>query len=168
MNQVTPGLFARYPDAAALAGADRAELEAQIRPTGFFRNKAKSIQTCCADLVKLHGGEVPRTLEELTALHGVGRKTANVVLGNAFGVPGLTVDTHMTRVNQRLALTRHEDPVKIERDLMVLIPEPEWTLYSHRVIHHGRVCCTARKPNCPECPLLRECPWPAAQLKARK
>jgi endonuclease-3 len=168
VNEVTPVLFARHGTPDKLGAARPEEIEAIIRPTGFYRQKAKSIQSTARELALKHGGAVPKTMDELIALRGVARKTANVVLGNAFGVPGLTVDTHMTRVNQRLALTRHEDPVKIERDLMALIPEPEWTLYSHRVIHHGRVCCTARKPNCPECPLLRECPWPAAQLRGRK
>jgi endonuclease-3 len=168
VNEVTPVLFARYATPEKLGAAPPAEIESIIRPTGFYRQKAKSIQATARELAEKHGGQVPKTMDELIALRGVARKTANVVLGNAFGVPGLTVDTHMTRVNQRLALTRHEDPVKIERDLMALIPEPEWTLYSHRVIHHGRVCCIARKPKCDECPLLRECPWPAAQLKGRK
>ena len=168
VNEVTPVLFARYGTPEKLGAARPEEIESIIRPTGFYRQKAKSIQSTARELVEKHGGAVPKTMDELIALRGVARKTANVVLGNAFGVPGLTVDTHMTRVNQRLALTRHEDPVKIERDLMALIPEPEWTLYSHRVIHHGRVCCIARKPKCDECPLLRECPWPAAQLRGRK
>jgi endonuclease-3 len=165
VNEVTRVLFPRFGTPERLAAADAAELEAIVRPTGFYRQKTKSIQATARELVAKHGGAVPKTMDELTALRGVARKTANVVLGNAYGIPGLTVDTHMTRVNQRLALTRHEDPVKIERDLMALIPEPEWTLYSHRVIHHGRVCCTARKPSCDACPLLRECPWPAAQIR---
>ena len=149
---------ARFGTPEKLGNAAPAEIEAIVRPTGFYRQKAKSIQSAARELVARHGGAVPKTMEELTALRGVARKTANVVLGNAYGVPGLTIDTHMARVNQRLALTRHEDPVKIERDLMALVPEAEWTLYSHRVIHHGRVCCSARKPKCDACPLLRECP----------
>jgi endonuclease-3 len=158
VNQVTPGLFERYPDAAALAGADRGELEDMIRSTGFYRNKAKSIQACCADLVAKYGGEVPRTLEELTALHGVGRKTANVVLGNAFGTPGLVVDTHVSRLSLRLGLTDQTDPVKIEFALMPVIPRDRWTLFSHWLILHGRRICVARKPLCSICPLAVHCP----------
>lgn len=160
VNQVTPELFRRFPDPKALAEADPAELEALIRQTGFFRQKTKALISASQDLVERFGGRVPDTLEELTSLHGVARKTANVVLGNAFGVPGLTVDTHMKRVNRRLGLTTEDDPVKIERELMELIPRSEWTDYSHRVIHHGRVCCEARRPRCETCPLRAECPWP--------
>lgn len=160
VNTVTPALFARFPDARAMSEAKPAELERLIHRTGFYRQKAKSILSASQDLRDRFGGEVPRTLDELVTLRGVGRKTANVVLGNAFGVPGLTVDTHMTRIHRRLGLTRHEDPVKIERDLMKLVPEAEWTLHSHRVIHHGRVCCDARRPRCETCPLQAECPWP--------
>jgi endonuclease-3 len=157
---VTPRLFARFRDARALADAPPAEVERIIQPTGFFRQKTKSIQAAARDIVERFGGRVPGTLEELVTLRGVGRKTANVVLGDAFGVPGLTVDTHMTRVNRRLGLTHSEDAVKIERDLMALVPEEQWTLYSHRVIHHGRVCCEARRPQCERCPLREHCPWP--------
>jgi endonuclease-3 len=160
VNQVTPRLFARFPDPRALANAKPAEVERILQPTGFFRQKTKSIQAAAGDIVERFGGSVPGTLEELVTLRGVGRKTANVVLGDAFGVPGLTVDTHMKRVNRRLGLTQHEDPVKIERDLMALVPREEWTLYSHRVIHHGRVCCEARRPQCERCPLRELCPWP--------
>src|SRR5262245_18014430 len=158
VNMVPPGLFARYPDAAALAGAERAELEVIIRSTGFYRNKAKSIQAACTDIVAKHGGEVPRTLEELVALHGVGRKTANVVLGNAFGVPGLVVDTHVHRLAKRLGLTRESDPVRIEFALMPIIPREKWTLFSHWLILHGRRICIARKPRCSICPLAPHCP----------
>jgi endonuclease-3 len=158
VNRVTPGLFARYPDAAAFAAADRAELEAMIRSTGFFRNKTRSILSCCADLVARHGGEVPRTLEELTALHGVGRKTANVVLGNAFGIPGLVVDTHVTRLSRRLGLTDRSDAVKIEFALMEVVPRDRWTRFSHWLILHGRAVCVARKPRCSICPLAVNCP----------
>jgi endonuclease-3 len=158
VNQVTPALFARYPDAAAFAGAARAELEEMVRPTGFYRNKAKSIQTCCADLVARHGGEVPRTLEELVALPGVGRKTANVVLGNAFGIPGIVVDTHVARLSKRLGLTREGDPVKIEFALMPIVPRERWSLFSHWLILHGRRVCVARKPRCSICPLAPHCP----------
>lgn len=158
VNMVTPGLFARYPDAAALAGADRTELENMIRSTGFYRNKTKSIQACCADLVKKYGGEVPRTLEELVELQGVGRKTANVVLGNAFGIPGLVVDTHVSRVSKRLGLTDETDPVKIEHALMPIVPRERWTVFSHWLILHGRRVCVARKPRCSICPLAVHCP----------
>jgi endonuclease-3 len=167
VNEVTPALFARYPTPEALAAASPADVEAMIRPTGFYRQKARAIQSSARDVAERFGGRVPGTMEELLSLHGVARKTANVVLGNAFGVPGLTVDTHMRRVNTRLGLTTHEDPVKIERDLMALIPEREWTLYSHRVIHHGRVCCIAQRPRCEECPLAADCPWPRARAGVR-
>ncbi len=162
VNQVTPRLFARFPDASSLASARPFEVERIIQPTGFFRQKAKSLQTAARDIVEKFGGAVPRSLEELTTLRGVGRKTANVVLGNAFAVPGLTVDTHMTRVSRRLGLTAHDDPVKIERDLMELVPQSEWTLYSHRVIEHGRTCCGARRPECGRCPLRALCPFPGS------
>ncbi|HKE12404.1 MAG TPA: endonuclease III [Myxococcota bacterium] len=171
VNQVTPRLFARYPDAPALANAPPAEVERIVQPTGFFRQKTKSIQAAARDIVERFGGTVPGTLEALLTLRGVGRKTANVVLGDAFGVPGLTVDTHMARVNRRLGLTRHEDPQKIERDLMELVPREQWTLYSHRVIQHGRVCCHARRPECERCPLRPRCPWPdsrTAQARSAK
>jgi len=158
VNMVTPGLFAKYPDAEALARAPQAELEEVIRSTGFYRNKAKAIRACCADIVSKHRGEVPRTLEELTALHGVGRKTANVVLGNAFGIPGLVVDTHVARLSHRLGLTREKDPVKIEFALMPVIPRERWTLFSHWLILHGRRVCNARKPRCSSCPIAAYCP----------
>jgi endonuclease-3 len=158
VNQVTPALFQRYPDAPAFAGARREDLEAMIRPTGFFRNKAKAILSCAQDIVAQHGGEVPRTLEELTALHGVGRKTANVVLGNAFDIPGLVVDTHVGRVSRRLGLTDQTDPVKVEKAVMELVPRQHWTRFSHWLILHGRRVCIARKPRCSICPLLPHCP----------
>jgi endonuclease-3 len=158
VNQVTPGLFARWPDAAALASAGRADLEEAIRSTGFFRNKAKSIHGCCRALVEEHGGEVPATMEALTALPGVGRKTANVVLGNAFGIPGLVVDTHVSRVSKRLGLTDETDAVKIEHALMPIVPRERWTIFSHWLILHGRQVCVARKPRCSICPLLPHCP----------
>jgi len=158
VNQVTPGLFARWPDAVAMAGADPSALEEVIRSTGFFRAKARSILELSADLVLRHGGEVPRRLEDLVKLRGVGRKTANVVLGNAFGVPGITVDTHMGRLARRLGLTVNDDPVVVERDLMALIERREWTLWSHRVIFHGRRRCTARKPDCANCEIAALCP----------
>jgi len=158
VNGVTPALFTRYPDARSLAAAKREELEAMIHPTGFFRNKAKAILSCCADIVSKHGGQVPDTLESLTALHGVGRKTANVVLGNAFGIPGLVVDTHVSRLSRRLALTDQTDPVKIELALMEVIPRERWTRFSHWLILHGRRICVARKPRCSICPLAVHCP----------
>jgi len=158
VNIVTPALFARYPNAEAYANANIAELESMIQSTGFFRNKAKNIKTCCELLVKNHGGEVPRTMEELVPLPGIGRKTANVILGNAFGVPGIPVDTHVTRLANRMGLTKHHDPVKIEADLMELIPKEDWTMFGHRMIFHGRQVCHARKPNCEECVLKKICP----------
>lgn len=167
VNEVTPALFACWPSPAALASAPPLAVETMIRPTGFYRQKARAIQATSRDLVERFGGRVPRTMEELLTLHGVARKTANVVLGNAFGVPGLTVDTHMKRVHQRLGLTGEEDPTKIERELMALIPEAEWTDYSHRVIQHGRTCCDARKPRCEACPVAADCPWPRARAGAR-
>jgi len=158
VNLVTPALFARFPDAKAYAGANLRELERHIQSTGFYRAKAKNIQACCRQLVERHGGKVPGDLECLTALPGVGRKTANVVLGDAFGVPGITVDTHVGRLSRRLGLTTHDDPVKVEFDLMALIPEADWTMFSHRLIFHGRQVCAARKPDCPACPMNRFCP----------
>jgi endonuclease-3 len=158
VNLVTPGLFARYPNARAFAEARPAELEEAIRSTGFFRNKARNIQACCRSLVERHGGEVPASMEELVPLAGVGRKTANVILGEAFGVPGITVDTHVGRLSRRLGLTTETDPEKVERDLMELIPRKQWTPFSHRLIFHGRQVCHARKPSCEGCGLTRICP----------
>jgi endonuclease-3 len=158
VNQVTPALFARFPSAEALASADPEELEDLIRPTGFFRAKARNIQACCRQLLERHGGKVPSTMEELVELNGVGRKTANVILGNAFNVPGLPVDTHVTRVSRRLGLTSETDPVKIERDLTGLFPESEWTMLGHRLIFHGRRVCHARTPRCEGCGLAKDCP----------
>jgi endonuclease-3 len=158
VNLVTPALYARYPDAAAFASAVPRELESAIQSTGFFRNKARNIIACCRQIVDEHGGEVPGTMEELCHLPGVGRKTANVILGNAFGVPGITVDTHVGRVSRRLGLTTCTDPEKVERDLMTLIPRKDWTLFSHRLIFHGRRVCFARKPNCAGCALAKLCP----------
>jgi endonuclease-3 len=155
---VTPALFRRYPSPAALAAADRDELEGLIRSTGFFRQKAKALTGVAAAITSRFGGEVPRDMETLTALKGVGRKTANVVLGTACGVPAIMVDTHVRRLSSRLDLTSEDDPTKIERDLQTLLPPAEWTHFSHRLIHHGRRICTARTPRCPECPLERWCP----------
>ena len=159
VNQVTPALFERYPDARALAAADQEELEQLIRPTGFFRNKAKSLLGMARAVVERHGGEVPNTMDTLHELPGVGRKTANVVLGNAFGVDeGVVVDTHVRRVSQRLGLTKHEDPEKIEQDLMELVPREDWTDFSHLLIFHGRRICVARKPKHDQCSLCELCP----------
>jgi endonuclease-3 len=158
VNLVTPALFACYPDAAAFADADIGELEKAIQSTGFFRNKARNIKACCRLLVDQHGGQVPATMEALVPLPGVGRKTANVILGTAFDVPGITVDTHVGRLSRRLGLTTAEDPVKVEQDLMTLIPKKDWTMFSHRLIFHGRQVCFARKPNCSGCALAEICP----------
>lgn len=158
VNQVTPGLFARYPDAAAYAGAEREELEEILRPLGFFRAKARSLIGLGQALVERFDGEVPPRLEDLVTLPGVGRKTANVVLGDAFGVPGITVDTHVGRLARRLGWTTEEDPVRVEREIAALIPRAEWTLVSHRLIFHGRRCCLARRPDCASCPVTRDCP----------
>ncbi len=158
VNMVTPTLFARYPDAAAFANAKTEDLEKAIQSTGFFRNKARNIKECCAQIVEKHGGEVPGDLESLVSLPGVGRKTANVVLGNCFETPGITVDTHVGRLSRRLGLTLHTDAVKVEHDLMAILPAKEWTMFSHRMIFHGRQVCFARDPNCPECGLLKVCP----------
>ena len=160
VNEVTLELFAKFGSAEALADAPPAEVERIVRPTGFYRQKSRSIQSAAADLVERFGGEVPATLDELVTLRGVARKTANVVLGNAFGIPGIAVDTHVKRVSTRLELTRSDDPVKIEQDLMALVPRKAWTDYSLRIIHHGRVCCDARKPQCEACPLNEHCPFP--------
>ncbi len=158
VNQVTPALFARYRAASAYASADRSELEELIRPTGFFRNKAGSLIGLGAALVERHGGEVPARLEDLVALPGIGRKTANVVLGNAFGVPGLTVDTHFGRLVRRFGWTELEDPVKVEAVVAQLLPKADWTMFSHRVIFHGRRVCHARKPACGACAVASLCP----------
>jgi endonuclease-3 len=159
VNIVTPALFRKYPAAAAYAKTELAELERDIQSLGFFRNKAKSIKACCAALVERHGGQVPRTMDELTALAGVGRKTANVVLGNAFGInAGVVVDTHVIRLSNRLGLTRHEDPVKIEQDLLKLVPQEQWALFSHLLIWHGRRRCFARNPDCVGCEIQALCP----------
>ncbi|WP_114454383.1 endonuclease III [Halopolyspora algeriensis] len=158
VNEVTPKLFARYATAEDYAGADRAELEELIRPTGFYRNKASSLMGLGAALLERHGGEVPARQDELVKLPGIGRKTANVILGNAFDVPGITVDTHFGRVVRRWGWTAQQDPVKVEHAVGDLIPRKEWTMLSHRVIFHGRRVCHARKPACGACPLARDCP----------
>ncbi|MDT4936813.1 MAG: endonuclease [Pseudonocardiales bacterium] len=158
VNEVTPRVFAKYPTAADYAAADRAELEELIRSTGFFRNKTNSIMKLGTALVERFDSEVPRTLAELVTLPGFGRKTANVVLGNAFGVPGLTIDTHFGRLARRWAWTAETDPVKVEYAVAELIPKKEWTILSHRVIWHGRRLCHSRKPACGACPIARLCP----------
>jgi endonuclease-3 len=158
VNQTTPALFCRYPDAQAMAQAAPEELEALVKPCGFYHNKAKSLMGMGRGLLEKHGGKVPKTLEELVKLPGVGRKTANVVLGNAFGIPGLTVDTHLGRVSRRLGLSGHTEPEKVEADLAAIIPQKSWTLFSHQAIDHGRALCRARMPLCDECPFFTSCP----------
>ncbi|GHG19584.1 MULTISPECIES: endonuclease III [Amycolatopsis] len=158
VNLVTPALFKRYRTAADYAGADRTELEDYLRSTGFYRAKANSVMGLGAALVERFGGEVPAKLEDLVTLPGVGRKTANVVLGNAFDVPGITVDTHFGRLVRRWGWTAEEDPVKVEHAVGELIPRKEWTMFSHRVIFHGRRVCHAKKPACGACPLAKDCP----------
>jgi endonuclease III len=159
VNRVTEDLFVKYRHAEDYADAAPEELAEDIRPTGFYRNKTRSLQGMARALVEEHGGEVPSTMTELVALPGVGRKTANVVLGNAFGAnEGIVVDTHVRRVSGRLGLTRNQDPVKIEQDLMGSVPEEDWTIFSHLLILHGRRTCKARKPDCPNCVLNDICP----------
>ncbi|GHS87017.1 endonuclease III domain-containing protein [Cellulomonas hominis] len=158
VNQVTPELFSRFRDAAAYAAADLRVLEDIIRPTGFFRAKSQSLQGIGHELVERFGGEVPARLDDLVTLPGVGRKTANVVLGNAFGIPGITVDTHVGRLARRLGWTTQTDPVRVEEDIAALIERRDWTMNSHRLIFHGRRTCFARRPACEACPVTRDCP----------
>ncbi len=159
VNIVTKDLFHKYPDARAFAAARPAELERAVQSTGFFRNKAKNIQAACSELVARFDGHVPKDLDTLVTLRGIGRKTANVVLGTAFGIPtGVVVDTHVMRLARRLGMTRQSDPVKIERDLIAQLPKKEWIDFSHRMIAHGRRVCQARKPKCDVCPLNDFCP----------
>ncbi|MBI5868325.1 MAG: endonuclease III [candidate division Zixibacteria bacterium] len=159
VNLVTPALFAKYKDAKDFAGADPADVESIIRSTGFFRAKTRHIIAASRALEEKHGGEIPRSLEELTALDGIGRKTANVVLGTAFGLAsGVVVDTHVGRLARRMRLTSHADPVKVESDLMELLPQTQWIEFSHRMIWHGRAICLARRPRCESCPLVPDCP----------
>jgi endonuclease III len=167
VNQVTKSLFNKYRSARDYADAPLQELEEDIRSTGFFRNKAKSLKSCGTSLVDRFRGQVPRMLDELVTLPGIGRKTANVILGAAFDTPGIVVDTHVSRVAQRLGLTRHQDPAKIEFDLMELVPRPRWTRFSHELIWHGRQICTARNPKCPQCPLLEHCDYGQEALDTR-
>ena len=158
VNQVTETLFKKYPTPQALAYANPSDLEREIRPTGFFRNKTKSVMGASREIVEKFGGQVPRTMEEMLTLPGAARKTANVVLGTAYGIAsGIVVDTHVIRISNRLDLTRNEDPKKIEQDLMKVIPKEKWIQFSHQVIWHGRRVCFARKPNCPECNLRDTC-----------
>jgi len=159
VNQVTGDLFKKYRSAKDYASADLKELEEEIRPTGFYRNKAKSIQKCCQELVSRFGGDVPKNLEALVTLPGVGRKTANVILGNAYGIPGIAVDTHVRRVSRRIGLTENDDPVKIEFDLMEIVPEEEWTHFSNLLIWHGRRTCMAKKPLCEQCSIHKGCEY---------
>ncbi len=159
VNMVTPELFRKYKSAADWANADLKQIEQDIRTCGFYHNKAISIQGATHKIVEAFGGEVPSTMAELTTLPGVGRKTANVVLGNAFGVPAIACDTHVLRVSRRLQLSEHaDDPVKLEFDLADIVPKKDWTLFSHLLIFHGRRICVARKPNCPACPIAPYCP----------
>ncbi len=160
VNTVTPALFARFPTPSALAAADLAEVERLIHPTGFFRQKARSIVSCAQSIVADHGGQVPGAMEALVKLRGVGRKTANVVLGECFGVPGVVTDTHVLRLSARLGLSHEDDPVALEQALMALVPEQHWTMLSHRLIWHGRRVCFARSPRCGECGLADLCRWP--------
>ena len=169
VNIVTADLFKKYRSAADYVKATDAELEEQIKTTGFFRNKTRSIKTAARNLVEKHGGEVPRTMDELIALGGVGRKTANVVLGNAFDINvGVVVDTHVTRLSERLGLTKEKDPQKIEQALMKLVPQEQWTLFSHWLIWHGRRRCYARNPDCPNCEIKALCPRIGVKAQVRQ
>jgi endonuclease-3 len=168
VNEVTAVLFLKYGTPAKLADADPASIEAIVHPTGFYRQKTKSIQSAARDLVERFGGQVPAKLADLVELRGVARKTANVVLGSAFGIPGIAVDTHMLRVNRRLGLTASDDPEQVERDLMALLPDREWIGWTQRVIHHGRVCCVAQRPRCDACPIAADCPYPRRRAGAKR
>lgn len=161
VNIETKSLFRKYPDASSYAEADLEQLQEDIRSTGFFRQKAKSLKSCCSDLVNKFDGEVPSSLEDLVGLAGVGRKTANVILGNAFGIPGIVVDTHVARLSIRIGLTGHAKQYqeKIERDLMNIVPKQEWTLFSHLLVFHGRSICLGRVPICSQCPIRKYCDY---------
>jgi endonuclease III len=168
VNKVTPALFARFPDARSMAFADILELEALVRSTGFYHNKAKNIQGACRKIVEEFNGEVPQQMEELLSLPGVARKTANVVSAHAFGnIQGVTVDTHVKRITNLIGLTIHQDPIKIERDLMNLIPQADWENFSIMTIYHGRAICNARKPNCTDCELVELCPSAHQPVKTK-
>jgi len=158
VNIVTEHLFKKYTSPSDWAEANVEEIAEDVRTTGFFRNKAKNIKAACTLLIAEHDGQVPRTMDELTALPGVGRKTANVLLGNAFDIPGIVCDTHVIRLSRRLELSTNSDPVKLEFDLADIVPKDRWTLFSHLLVFHGRNICKARKPNCPECPIAAQCP----------
>ncbi len=160
VNRVTPELFKKYKTPQDYVNAPEGELEEAIRTCGFFRQKAKSIRNACRSIVEKFGGKVPGTMEELLQLEGVGRKTANVILGECFNTPGIIVDTHCTRLAQRLGFTKQTEPAKIEQDLMKIVPEPEWTTFSHCLVFHGRAICTARAPLCSQCPVYDLCPFP--------
>lgn len=164
VNQVTPELFKKFPDVRACAQADPKVFARTIHSTGFYRNKTKNILSAAKMLLERFDGEVPSCLEDLISLPGVGRKTANVIRGNAFGIPGISVDTHMIRLNKLLGLTRNTEPVKIEFDLRRIVPQKYWTEYSSLIIRHGRECCIARRPNCPRCPILELCPYGRARM----
>lgn len=168
VNQLAPALFKKFPTPAAMAQATLPELEELIKSSGFFHNKAKNLKASASALMQTHGGQVPRSMEELIQLPGVGRKTANVVLGNAFGInAGVVVDTHIQRLSQRLGFSTETTPEKIERDLVMLVPQEDWTAFSHRMIQHGRQICAARKPKCDECLLAPDCPA-AARFSSRQ
>ena len=168
VNIVTKGLFRKYPNAQAFANASQVEMEVDVKQTGFFRNKAKAVIACSKAIVERHNGEVPRTMAELVELPGVGRKTANVVLGNAMNIEaGIIVDTHVTRLSGRLGFTKHADPVDIETDLMKIVPKGEWTKFANRLILHGRRVCIARKPDCPNCVLNDLCPSAELRVEAK-
>lgn len=158
VNLTTPALFKKYPDVYAFAYADELELREMIKSCGFYKNKAKNIIGCCQKLISDFGGEVPSTMEELLSLPGVGRKTANLVLGDIFKIPGIVVDTHATRLSNRFGLTTHKDPYKIELDLMKVVPKDKWSWFCHCLVEHGRAYCKAQKPNCPDCPIAEFCP----------
>jgi endonuclease-3 len=166
VNQVTPALFARYPTPAAMAEANQRELEALIRPTGFFRTKSRHLINCARRIINDHGGRVPDQMDALLALPGIGRKTANVILGNAFGRPAIIVDTHVRRVSQRLGLSRSNDPDRIEQELAALFPRDDWTQRSQQLLLHGRYVCLARRPNCADCGRSPSCPWYHAHAAA--
>ena len=158
VNKITPALFKKFPSPEVMAKAKLSEIEKLVKTTGFFRNKAHNIKEASRAIVEVHGGQVPSTLNELVALRGVGRKTANVVLGNIFDTPGLVVDTHVGRLSRRMGFTRSEDPVKVEHEMEVIVPREDWTVFSHLMISHGRAVCTARRAQCDECVIARYCP----------
>ena len=158
VNMVAENLYKKYKSPADWAKTDQSQIETDIKSTGFFRNKAKNIKEACTKIVEQYDGKVPGTMEELITLPGVGRKTANCVLGDAFGIPGITCDTHVIRLSRRLRLSENSDPVKLEFDLAEIVPKKNWTIFSHLLIFHGRNICKARKPNCPDCPIAKHCP----------